>query len=278
MFLSDNNILTLNVYQSMNEVRDTWTTLSMDEKSKYNMPKEDSVPEKGHLEDNKVHPFDTRCTPRRFSEIVSVLSDSQKDAVRELGFSNLLMLTCGSLRRDLCGWLVSKFDTTNLSIELHGKRFTLDPSTFSHIMGVSDGGDLVYVDGHVDDVWRSKFSITNRGIKVSLLQQQLKTIKTTDDDFKITFCLYLFGTVLAPAAGEYVDSRYLNVLGDVTNIRGKNWARWCLDQLVIGIQKFNSNRARYITGCLLFLQVDINLLFFLHIVLYELSVCASYTT
>ena len=113
----------------------------------------------------------------------------------------------------------------------------------------------MHVDTHCNDVWRSKFSITNRGIKLPHLENQLRNIKTVDDEFKISFCLYLLGTVLAPAAGEYVDSRYLNVLGDVKNIRGKNWARWCLDQLVIGIEKFNSKRSKYITGCLLFLQV-----------------------
>ncbi|TXG64113.1 hypothetical protein EZV62_011107 [Acer yangbiense] len=249
--------------KSMTEIRDTWNTLSMDEKSKYKMPKEDIVDDKGHPEeaedeDNKVPPFDTRCTPVRFSEIMSLLSDVQKDAVRELGFSNLLMLKCGRLRRDLCGWLVSKFDTKNLSIELHGKKFTLDPSGFSHIMGISDGGDIVDLHGDLNDVWRSKFRITNRGIKLPQLEEQLKNIKTTDDDFKITFCLYLLGTILAPATGEYVDERYLNVLDDVQNIRGKNWARWCFNQLVAGIEKFNSKSSKYITGCLIFLQVLIN--------------------
>ncbi|KAI9176987.1 hypothetical protein LWI28_009560 [Acer negundo] len=90
-------------------------------------------------------------------------------------------------------------------------------------MGISDKGDIVHVDGDVNDVWSSKFPITNRGIKLPHLEQQLKNIKTTDDDFKITFCLYLLGTVLALAVEKYVDSRYLNVLGDVNNIRRKNW-------------------------------------------------------
>ncbi|TXG51660.1 hypothetical protein EZV62_024184 [Acer yangbiense] len=225
--------------KSMKEVRDAWNTLSMDEKSKYKMPKEDIVDDKGHLEE-------------------AADDDLQ---VRELGFSNLFMLNCGRLRRDLCGWLVSKFDTSNLSIELHGKRFTLDPLVFSHIIGISDGGDSVVLDGDVNHVWRSKYSITNRGIRLPQLEEQLKNIKTTDDDFKITFCLYLFGTILAPTAGEYVDERYLNILGDVQNIRGKNWARWCFNQLVAGIQKFNSKSSKYITGCLLFLQ-----LFYFHVI------------
>ena len=245
----------------MKEIRDSWNSLSIDEKCKYTMPKEDIVEEKGHLEeaseDNKVPPFDTRCTPVRLSEIVSTLSDLQKDAVRDIGFANLLLSKCGRLRRDLCGWLVSKFDTTNFSIELHGKKFNLDPSVFAHVMGISDGGEIVQVKGDLNHLWRSKFSISNRGIKLPHLEQKLKNMKTADDDFKITWCLYMLGTLLAPATGEYVDARYLNVLCDVNNIRGKNWATWCFDQFVSGVQKFNLKRSKYITGCLLFLQVRI---------------------
>ncbi|KAK3219161.1 hypothetical protein Dsin_013131 [Dipteronia sinensis] len=198
------------------------------------MPKND-VDEKAHVgdtdNDSNVQSFDTRCTPTRFCQMMSTFLDSQKDVVREIGFGNLLMLNCGFLRRDFCAWLVHKFDTTTLSIELHGKSFKLNPSIFSHVMGISDRGEKISFDGAIDDSWRTKFSITNRGIK--LLH-------------------------LAPAVGEYVDARYLNVLFDVGNINGNNWARWCFDQLVISIHKFKSKSSRYIGGCVLFLEVSIS--------------------
>ena len=113
------------------------------------------------------------------------------------------------------------------------------------------------LEGDLNDLWSSKFSISTRGIKLPHLEQKLKSMKTADDDFKITWCLYLLGTLLAPAAGQYVDARYLNVLSDVNNIRRKNWATWCFDQFVSRVHKFNSTKSKYITGCLLFLQVRI---------------------
>ncbi|KAK3232475.1 hypothetical protein Dsin_004356 [Dipteronia sinensis] len=183
------------------------------------MPKND-VAEKVHVcdtdNDSNIQPFDTRCTLTRFCQMMSTFSDLQKDAVRDLGFGNLLMLNCGYLRCDLCAWLVNKFDTTTSTIELHGKSFILNPSIFSHVMGISDRGDTVNIDGAIHDSWRTKFTITNRGIKLLHLEDLLKNNKTTDDDFKVRFCLHMFGTVLAPAAGEYVDARYLNVLFDVS--------------------------------------------------------------
>ncbi|KAK3218390.1 hypothetical protein Dsin_012360 [Dipteronia sinensis] len=133
----------------MNDIRVSWNNLSREEKLQYTMPKND-VDEKVHVgdtdNDSNVQPFDTRCTPTRFCQMMSTFSDLQKDAVRDLGFGNLLMLNYGFLRRDLCAWLVNKFDITTLTIELHGKSFILNPSIFSHVMGISDRGDIVNID------------------------------------------------------------------------------------------------------------------------------------
>ncbi|KAK3193698.1 hypothetical protein Dsin_025008 [Dipteronia sinensis] len=244
----------------MNEIhvswnKETWNNLFREEKSQYTMPKND-VDEKVHVSDtdndSNVQPFNTRCTPTQFYQMMSTFSHLQKDAVLELGFGNLLMLNCGFLRPELCAWLVNKFDTTTLSIELHGKSFKLNPS----VMGIFDKGDIIYIDGAIHDSRRTKFFITNRGIKLLHFKDLLKNNKTADDDFKVRFCLHMLGTVLAPAAEEYVNARFLNVLTDMGNINGKNWARWCFDQLVISIDKFQSKSARYIGGCVLFLEVS----------------------
>ncbi|KAK0576309.1 hypothetical protein LWI29_015209 [Acer saccharum] len=53
--------------KSMEEIRQTWNNMSIDEKSKYKVHNEDIVDDKGHseegAEDSKVLQFDTRCTP-----------------------------------------------------------------------------------------------------------------------------------------------------------------------------------------------------------------------
>ncbi|KAK3184912.1 hypothetical protein Dsin_032198 [Dipteronia sinensis] len=178
---------------SMNEIRVSWNNLSREEKLQYTKPKND-VAEKVHVRgtdnDSNIQSFDTRCTPTRFCQMMSTFSDLQKDTVRALGFGNLLMLNCGYLRLDLCAWLVNKFDTTTSTIELHGKSFILNPSIFSHVMGISDRGDTVNIDGAIHDSWRTKFIITNRGIKLLHLEDLLKNNKTADDDFKVSVSEY----------------------------------------------------------------------------------------
>ncbi|KAK3211768.1 hypothetical protein Dsin_016474 [Dipteronia sinensis] len=90
------------------KIRVSWNNLSREEKLQYTMPKND-VAEKVYVgdtdNDSNIQPFDTRCTPTRFCQMMSTISDLQKDAVRDLAFGNLLILNCGYLRRDLCAWL-----------------------------------------------------------------------------------------------------------------------------------------------------------------------------
>ncbi|KAK2644699.1 hypothetical protein Ddye_019894 [Dipteronia dyeriana] len=83
-------------------------------------------------------------------------------------------------------------------------------------MGISDSWDRISIVEAIHDSLRTKFSITNQDIKLLHLDDLLKNNKTADDDFKVTFFLHMLVTVLAPAAGEYVDVKYLNVLTDVS--------------------------------------------------------------
>ncbi|KAK2659812.1 hypothetical protein Ddye_006345 [Dipteronia dyeriana] len=163
----------------MHEIRIAWSNLSREQKSHYTMHKNETVEDKFRvgdtLKENVTLPFHTRCTLTRFSQMMATFSDLQKDAVRELGFRNLLMLNCGFLRRELCSWLVDKFDTSNLSIELHGKSFKLDADIFSHVLGISNRGETISIDRPILESWRSKFSITNRGIKLVHLDNLLKS-------------------------------------------------------------------------------------------------------
>ncbi|KAK2637488.1 hypothetical protein Ddye_032280 [Dipteronia dyeriana] len=194
----------------------------------------------------------TRCTPSRLSQIVDRLSEEQKEAVRGLGFGNLLLL-----RRKICGWLVSNFDTISCSIYIHGKTFALHSSLFAHVMGVADIGDPINIYGGVPnkEFWESRFVITSRAIFIKDIETHLEKITTSDYEFKVTFCLFLLGTILAPTANYYVNAGYLMPLSNVDSIRTKNWSDWCFTFLCDGIKKYKSAQNCYLSGCLLFLQV-----------------------
>ncbi|KAK2644707.1 hypothetical protein Ddye_019902 [Dipteronia dyeriana] len=106
--------------------------------------------------------------------------------------------------------VVNKFDTSTLSIKLQGKPFKLDPSIFSHVMGISDRGDRISIVEAIHDSWRTKFSITNHDIKLLHLDDLLKNNKTADDDFKVSINEYT-----PPAAhGDNSDKEKADIPND----------------------------------------------------------------
>ncbi|KAK3188742.1 hypothetical protein Dsin_028303, partial [Dipteronia sinensis] len=89
---------------------------------------------------------------------------------------------------------------------------------------------------------------TSRGIKVNVLIEKIKNLRSADDEFKINFRLFVIGTVLCPQGGIYVSSSYLHVLKDVTVIHIMNWASWCFKLLIDGIRQFKSLGHGGVTG------------------------------
>ncbi|KAI9186483.1 hypothetical protein LWI28_017711 [Acer negundo] len=124
-------------------------------------------------------------------------------------------------------------------------------------------GDQISISGDVPnlDFWKSKFSITSCGIFLKDIEHSLEEMTTTDDEFKVTLCLFLLGSILFPLVIDYVQTRYLIPLRDVGSISMKNWSSWCFSSLCGRIKKFQKNRQRMktccISGCVLFLQISV---------------------
>ncbi|TXG66553.1 hypothetical protein EZV62_007828 [Acer yangbiense] len=236
--------------KSRSEIGKTWNLLPIEEKAKFRQPDVVEVAariltgEQPHLRDNDIpnnsdlpptdeeipatanhlghedQTINTRCTPSRWCRIVNKLLEEQKEVVRGLGFGNLLAVNCRRLRLKICRWLVDNFDTKACAIDIHGRRFVINSSVFARVLGISDKGDQISIYGDVPnfDYWKSKFSITSRGIFLKDIEHSLEEMTTADYEFKVTLCLYLLGTILSPSAIDYVQTGYLIPLGDVGSI------------------------------------------------------------
>ncbi|KAK3222458.1 hypothetical protein Dsin_009483 [Dipteronia sinensis] len=75
--------------KSMNEIRVSWNNLSREEKLQYTKSKND-VAEKVHVggtdNDSNIQPFDTRCTPTRFCQMMSIIFRFAKGCGPRFGF------------------------------------------------------------------------------------------------------------------------------------------------------------------------------------------------
>ncbi|KDO42330.1 hypothetical protein CISIN_1g041885mg, partial [Citrus sinensis] len=189
--------------------------------------------------------FLTRCAPDRFAAAVGQLTDDQREVVSEMGLDNLIKLNCGRLKRKLCCWLVQRTDVARCVIEFSGRELQLSANSFAYIMGVSDGGMRLQLEGDRSDVasYLDKYNATSSGINVKTLADILQNSREANDEFKVTFMLFTLCTILCPP------------IGDTKFISKRNWASFCYDKLIQGITRYKEDHLAYVGGCVLYLEM-----------------------
>ena len=145
-----------------------------------------------------------------------------------------------------------------MHLQLNGVDVELSPKSFSYVMGISDGGNPLQLEGESSKVsaYLDKFTPTSRGINITVLAGILQKLKSANDQFKVTFMMFALCTILCPPGG--VSCGFLFSLKDVQSIPKRNWATFCFHRLIQGITRHKEEHVAYVGGCLLYLQVHFN--------------------
>ncbi|KAI9194697.1 hypothetical protein LWI28_008318 [Acer negundo] len=236
--------------QSQSEIGKTWHLLPIEERANFGQAADGVVAARNISGEQPHHESfvipNNSDFPPTYEEIPGTTNhlDHNAKIVNTKLFGNLLALDCGLQRLKICRWLVDNFDTKASSIDIHSQRFVPNSSVFARVLGISDLGDQISIFGDVPnlDFWKSKFPITSRGMFLKDIEHSLEEMTTTDDEFKVTLCLFLLGTILSLSVNNYVQKGYLIPLRDVGTISMKNWSSWCFSSLCEGIEKFQKNR------------------------------------
>ncbi|XP_024037914.1 uncharacterized protein LOC112097240 isoform X3 [Citrus clementina] len=134
----------------------------------------------------------------RFAAAVGQLTDKQREVVCEMGLDNLIKLNCGRLKRKLCCWLVERTDVARCVIELNGSELQINANSFRYIMGVTDGGLPLLLEGDRSHVaaYLEKYNVTSSGINIKTLADILQNSREANEEFKVTFMLFTLCTVI----------------------------------------------------------------------------------
>ncbi|KDO62590.1 hypothetical protein CISIN_1g039418mg [Citrus sinensis] len=232
------------------EIRNAFKNLPVEEKCQYKFQSRRG----GKANVEKVK-FLTRCAPDRLAALVSHLIEKQRKAVCDIGLGSIIDLKCGRLKRKLCAWLVERIDTARCVLQLNGHELELSPNSFGYIMGVTDGGMPMELQGDSAEVaaYLDKFNATSRGINIKTMEDILLTSKDADNDFKVAFMLFTLCTLLCPPGGVHISYSFLFTLKDVHSIRNRNWATFCFERLMRGITRYKDEKLAHVGGCLLYL-------------------------
>ncbi|KAK1577560.1 hypothetical protein Q3G72_022803 [Acer saccharum] len=192
------------------------------------MEEVDTQPPAMMSSESRKEAIESRCRTESFYAICAKLSVEQKDVVKALGFGSLLSMNCGRLKRYIYSFVVDKFDIDTLSIELYGKTFKLSTYVYSQIMGLENRGQLISLDGDSKQIEEliEIYKGTLRGIKVNVLIEKMKILRSADDEFKITFMLFVIGPYYVRKV-EYISKIPITVW---TNDIIKKFTKWLMQQ------------------------------------------------
>ncbi|KAL3838907.1 hypothetical protein ACJIZ3_023498 [Penstemon smallii] len=185
-------------------------------------------------------------------DVISKLTEEQKDSVRLIGLDGILELRPFKICRELCLYLVNEFDCDTRMLNINGRKISVGPSDISHVLGLKDHGFRVSTCAPSDDT-----TIDSNYLKLNKLKDDLLNMEDVDEQFKRKFALYTFGVFFCPAVKPEVDKGFLSIVTYINKLAEINLAHLVFDCLVQGIRERQQTKNMYVRGCLAFFMVSI---------------------
>ncbi|XVE84341.1 hypothetical protein DITRI_Ditri17bG0004800 [Diplodiscus trichospermus] len=211
------------------------------------------------LNSNPIGSFSTRFSLSSFVKRVEKLTNDQKNAIKKVGFGNLLLLPNQMLSKNLLVELMERWNSEECGFMLLPGMVKITLMDVALILGIRVIGDPVLLteDEAFSDL-ESDYgaALWKRKITVASLESRLDSLgEVVDEDFVRTFILFTFGTLLFPNANGKVDSRYLSFLKDLDNIGHFAWGAAVLEDIFMWLNKRKESNVQYVGGCLILLQI-----------------------
>ncbi|RVX10695.1 hypothetical protein CK203_018284 [Vitis vinifera] len=122
-------------------------------------------------------------------------------------------------------------------------------------MGIPCNGEEIVV--------HTRRGTSNHTYTISLLEQNLENL-AIGDDFRKTFLIFACATLLTPNSKlEGIHDLWDTIWDGDVGVQ-KNWSKFVLHYIEDGIREYQKNQPTYIRGCLIFLQMLLNVFQLLH--------------
>ncbi|XP_019052669.1 PREDICTED: serine/threonine-protein phosphatase 7 long form homolog isoform X4 [Nelumbo nucifera] len=200
----------------------------------------------------------TKFTVSSFVKRVEKLSDNQRNAIKRMGFSHLLVMPNQNLSKTLLAELIERWNCEKKAFELPPGEIKATLMDIALILGIRVTGEPVVLTdepfSELEKVYGS--SSQNRQITVASLERRLQSLSmVTNEEFIRTFILFIFGALLFPNADGTIDSRYLYFLKDLDKVPHFAWGEAVLRDLYFWLDRRKRETVEYMGSCLIFLQI-----------------------
>jgi hypothetical protein len=198
------------------------------------------------------------CSQTRFAKTMKLLSaDHIKYIISEASLGGLTQMHEVNLQRIMLVRLAKRIDSDTQSFTIGKTPIPITKEDVHCIFGIPIEGEDVepHLQRETDQQLFTAYA-NNGQILISDLEKAIRASKAPDDDFLRRFILYAVGVVLAPTSQHYVDSKFLNLVEDLENLRKFNWGCFTLNHLFKSIHKFTHLDQVSLQGNLILLQVS----------------------
>ncbi|GAV67299.1 PMD domain-containing protein, partial [Cephalotus follicularis] len=205
--------------------------------------------------------FSTRFSLPSFVKRVEKLSEQQRNAIKETGFGNLLLMPNQMLIKNLLFELMERWSCeARAFLLLPGKGgITITLLDVAVILGLRVVGEPVVLgeDEPFSELEREYGAVLwKRKISIASIEERLDSLgEIANEDFIRNFLLFTIGTLLFPNASGKVDSRYLSFLKNLDGVCSFAWGSAVLEDMITWLNRRKEMNIQYMGGCLIFLQL-----------------------
>ncbi|KAK9750309.1 hypothetical protein RND81_02G186500 [Saponaria officinalis] len=209
--------------------------------------------------------FVVKCRSTTLVHIINSLTVDQKQAVKEIGFGDLLEIKVTEFPKGILKWVIHAFNHNSFLFKASSTKefillkddvhdFFMLPREGRRLEFTPIGRSKAAVEEPLKEEWRKRFGLggTTEIIKISQPSQRIKDTVDSGDEFKRLFVLYTMSTFLAPTSNHNLDFKLLNAVQDVVEIRNFNWCQYIFDEFVRAVADFKGG-CKFLCGCTMFL-------------------------
>ncbi|KAH6762452.1 hypothetical protein C2S52_019885 [Perilla frutescens var. hirtella] len=173
------------------------------------------------------------------------MNKTQREAVRQLGFSGILCLDIYDFPKRMNYWLLENFDPVSRELQLqHGRRLRIEVSDVSVIFDFPRGAQKIQktVRGQICQVMPKDELLS------SILSDTI-----AEEWFKTNFMILVIISMIENSKDGHIYKNLMDCLDEIDNVSQYDWCEYVLRSLVNHTIKWKSNKTMSFTGFILFL-------------------------
>jgi hypothetical protein len=225
----------------------------------------------GDGDKGKLKPQSMRCSPASFIKLINVLPNDLKGQVVAKGFGGLLNFKPNYLKRDVCSWLMRKFNPETMKLEIGGgKEINVSHHAVWCAMQIPNaGGDPLPMSDADARAERDRLGLqivgpsynSRKGITVKHITAGLKNRSLTGELGLRAFFMAAFQCLLFSNTDTKIRLDDVRYTQDIQNIGTRNWCKAVVDRLSVAARLYKLDYAQKginapISGCTIFLVVS----------------------